>query len=89
MTGGEYYSWFDSSDTESRKILYQLENLGIARFTQEKENKKGWYKFKWELTQKGIAIVRTNKNLQKYWSDGKVVDFYNLLKELGSLENQQ
>lgn len=50
MTGGEYPSWFDSSDAESRKILYQLENLGIARFTQEKENKKDWYKFKWELT---------------------------------------
>ena len=88
MAGGEYYAWFDGSNAKSRKLLYQLENLGIARFTQERKNKKGWYKFKWELTQKGIAIVKTNKNLQKYWSRGRVIDFYNLLKELRYLDDR-
>jgi len=76
MTGGNYHTWFDSRDAESRKILYLLENKGIVKLNQEKEEKPGWYKYEWQLTQKGEDIVKTNNDLQNLWKHGKIQEFY-------------
>lgn len=80
MTGGDYFTWFKDEDAESRKILYQLENLGIAKLIVEKNTKPGWYKRKWELTKKGKKLVEKDKFLQKLWKEGRVIEFYNSIK---------
>ncbi len=87
MAGKECYTWFKGEDAESRKILYQLENLGIAKLITENIDKPGWYYYKWELTEKGKELVKKNKGLWKLWKEGKVIEFYNTIKKL--LENNQ
>ena len=89
MVGGEYSVWFDSTDADTRKKLYQLENLGFVKSVREKEKEHGTYQFKWELTELGIKTLKTNKNLQSCWDGGRISDLYNLLDELGILNNKK
>jgi len=82
MVGGNYYTWFKDEGAEPRKILYQLENLGIAKIDRKKLKDKGWYEYNWVLTKKGETLVEKDKNLKKLWNEGKVIEFYNILKEI-------
>ena len=86
MTGGNYYTWFNEEDAASRKVLYRLENLGITKLKREKLEQKGYFQYQWELTKKGKDLVEKNKNLQELWEEGKVIEFYNSIKD--SLEEQ-
>lgn len=80
MTGGNYFTWFNTEDAEARKVLYLLENFGIARLSRESE-KEGEYNFAWELTKKGAELVEKNKNLQELWKSGRIIEFYNSIKD--------
>ena len=74
--GGDFYTWFENKDSESRALLYKLENVGIVKLHQEKKE-NGFYMHKWELTTKGKKIVDKNKELQEVWKKGDIVGFYN------------
>lgn len=77
--GGDYYTWFDDKDAESRALLYKLENLGIAKLHSEKKE-KGFYFHGWELTKKGKELVDKDKFLQDLWKKGNIVEFYNRIR---------
>lgn len=87
MTGGKYYTWFDNNDSEIRKVLYALENLGIAKLIREKKHDKGWYKYKWELTDKGKKIVRNDKNLRDLWEGGRILEFHEFINRKDKVKN--
>ena len=82
MSGGNYYTWFKEDDIASRKILYFLESKGIANLSREKMEKKEYFQYQWELTKKGESLVEKDKNLQKFWKEGRIIELYNSIKEL-------
>ncbi|KKN31174.1 hypothetical protein LCGC14_0826830 [marine sediment metagenome] len=84
MTGGNYFTWFKEEGSERRKLLYQLEDLGIVELIQERE-RKGLYGYKWELAKKGKELVDKDKELQKLLQDGNIQEFYQKIVSL--LEN--
>jgi len=73
---GDYSTWFNEDGSESRALLYKLENIGIVKLYSEKE-KDGFYSHKWELTKKGKEIVDKDKLLQELWKQGNILKFYN------------
>lgn len=73
--GGDFYTWFEDKDSESRALLYKLENIGIVKLHQEKKE-NGFYMHKWELTKKGKDILDKNKTLQELWKKGEIPEFY-------------
>ncbi len=77
---GDYYIWFDEKGSESRALLYKLENRGIVKLHQEAE-KDGFYSYKWELTKEGKEIVDKNKKLKELWKQGNILEFYNQIFE--------
>lgn len=87
MDGGRYITIFpDDEKRETRAFLYKLENLGIVRFVREKEKRKGIYKHKWDLTEKGKVIVKKYPHLQKLLKDKKILEFYELIKDLQEIK---
>lgn len=84
MTGGNYFTLFKEEGSGRRKLLYQLEDLGIVELIQERE-RKGLYGYKWELTKKGKELVDKDKELQKLSQDGDIQEFHQKIVSL--LEN--
>ena len=81
MTSGRYITSFpDNEERVLRSFLYKLENLNIVKLVREKEGKL--HKHKWELTKKGIGLIENNEELQTLWEEGKVIEFYNFIKNL-------
>jgi len=82
MSGGRYITLFpDDEKREARVFLYKLENLRVIKFNREKE-KQNLYRHQWTLTKKGKSLLKKNTYLQKLWKEGRIQDFYNLIKDL-------
>jgi len=81
--GGEYIVWFNQEGSEERKLLYRLETLGIIKLTSkvDKLNKIKSYKYQWELTNKGKALINENESLKKIWGNGQKVNVNEFYKE--------
>jgi len=76
MEGGKYLTCFpDDGNRVLRSFLYKLENLGIVKLIREEE-KKDLYKYIWELTEKGKKLIEKDENLQMFWEEKKIGDFY-------------
>ena len=85
MEGGNYFTWFQNKDVNSKRILYLLESNGIVKINRIK--KQGTYTYSWELTKKGKEIINKNKDLQFLWKEGKIEEFYN--KIISLLKNNE
>ncbi len=67
MAGGDYYTWFDSKDSESRKKLYFLENYGLVRHEiQDLVTLKFPIK-KLNLSKEEEESIENDKRLGKLW----------------------
>ena len=60
----------------TRKVLYKLQEKNLIKLEQEKTRKKGFYNYKWKLTEKAQEIIKKNEKLRK------IKDFYKLCEEL-------
>jgi len=80
MVGGEYTTWFTDKGAKERKILYFLEEKCITRVNQEKI--KSWgYRYEWVMTEKGKKLFGDNKELMQLFKQGKILEFYQRIKE--------
>ena len=73
-------TWFNEEGSKERSLLYKLEDMKIVKLCQEREKKKGQYKYEWKLTDKGKKLVDGSEILQEIWGDGlniDVISFYN------------
>ncbi len=69
-----------SEESETRKYLYKLEEMGIVVLERTKERE--WYNYSWKLTQKGMKLVESNKKLKEFFEKGKIKEFYEKLENL-------
>ena len=81
MNGGRYLTIFpDNEDRILRSLLYSLESFGIVKLTMEKEDK--FSNYKWELTKKGKALVKSNRTLQDFLREKNYLKFCQEVKSL-------
>ena len=77
--GADYkVSFDDDGQTENRKVLYRLENLGVVVNEKVKKPSKDggqWVLTRWFLTEKGREICKKYEYLFTLWEEGKIFEF--------------
>ena len=76
----DYTSFVDDGNTEARKYLYKLEQIGIFRMVPVKKGK--WTSYKWQLTKEGKKITESNEHYKKLLLDRRFEDFYKEIKKI-------
>lgn len=89
MVGGNYLTIFRDDGSDTRKIFYALENLGIFTLQREYSEKKvidgkevSFYNYSWHLTVKGQRMIRDNESLEILLSEKDFHRFYEEIKKI-------
>ncbi|MEM4271763.1 MAG: hypothetical protein QXD13_01600 [Candidatus Pacearchaeota archaeon] len=68
-------TWFiDDGNSENRKYLYKLENLGIIM--QERTKKENSCIYKWKLTEKGEKLIKSDNKLKTFFESKDFKEIY-------------
>ncbi|MFA5992831.1 MAG: hypothetical protein WC796_03945 [Candidatus Pacearchaeota archaeon] len=75
-------TWFiDGKKTETRKFLCLLQGLSVINLIPVKLD-NGVIEYRWNLSEKGKALIFKNKELEILWDSKDIEQFYYKLKEI-------